>query len=331
MSGLTAQGASKSLFHKIKVRRGNDPSSDRRKRFKFFCGSRTKGAFVWVLCTDTSLQFNKYAFLTTHNSFSIRGEPSRTGVPRVTLYNQDSGRFGHRPTEQWCQGADAGRVQLPRRRLAVPLQRRQMLRLHRIRVGHRHDEGGRGVPVVEPVGDRDADPGGLRAFGARPAEAVPGRRPGEVPVPRLADAAARRGLAARPRHGGAGPPPPGVHLGPVEAGRGGHRVTVGPHGGEPVWRRRDGARRLLQPVGVGGARGQDEVAGARELLPHGPARGDGVRGVLAGAGGDTLRTCHDAGGGRWANFVAVDYYRVLLALFFFNEPHWRQCEFRRKV
>ncbi|PVH65227.1 hypothetical protein PAHAL_2G441000 [Panicum hallii] len=217
---------------------------------------------------------------------------------------------------EWCQGADAGRVQLPRRRLAVPLQRRQMLRLHRIRAGHRHDEGGRGVPVVEPVGDRDADPGGLRAFGARPAEAVPGRRPGEVPVPRLADAAARRGLAARPRHGGAGPPPPGVHLGPVEAGRGGHRVTVGPHGGEPVWRRRDGARRLLQPVGVGGARGQDEVAGARELLPHGPARGDGVRGALAGVGGDTLRTCHDAAGGRWANFVAVDYYRVLLALIF---------------
>ncbi|WVZ66632.1 hypothetical protein U9M48_015822 [Paspalum notatum var. saurae] len=39
--------------------------------------------------TDTSLPFNKYAFLTTHNSFSILGEPSRTGVPRVTLYNQD--------------------------------------------------------------------------------------------------------------------------------------------------------------------------------------------------------------------------------------------------
>lgn len=38
---------------------------------------------------DTSLPFNKYAFLTTHNSFSIRGEPSRTGVPRITFYNQD--------------------------------------------------------------------------------------------------------------------------------------------------------------------------------------------------------------------------------------------------
>ncbi|KAL6656923.1 hypothetical protein ACP70R_004703 [Stipagrostis hirtigluma subsp. patula] len=38
---------------------------------------------------DTSLPFNKYAFLTTHNSFSIHGEPSRTGVPRVTLYNQE--------------------------------------------------------------------------------------------------------------------------------------------------------------------------------------------------------------------------------------------------
>uniref|UniRef100_A0ACD5WP23 Uncharacterized protein n=1 Tax=Avena sativa TaxID=4498 RepID=A0ACD5WP23_AVESA len=38
---------------------------------------------------DTSLPFNKYAFLTTHNSFSIRGEPSQTGVPRITLYNKD--------------------------------------------------------------------------------------------------------------------------------------------------------------------------------------------------------------------------------------------------
>lgn len=38
---------------------------------------------------DTSLPFNKYAFLTTHNSFSIHGEPSHTGVPRITLYNQD--------------------------------------------------------------------------------------------------------------------------------------------------------------------------------------------------------------------------------------------------
>ncbi|TVU38059.1 hypothetical protein EJB05_11406 [Eragrostis curvula] len=38
---------------------------------------------------DTSLPFNKYAFLTTHNSFSIHGEPSRTGVPRITLYNQE--------------------------------------------------------------------------------------------------------------------------------------------------------------------------------------------------------------------------------------------------
>uniref|UniRef100_A0A453B527 PI-PLC X domain-containing protein n=2 Tax=Aegilops tauschii subsp. strangulata TaxID=200361 RepID=A0A453B527_AEGTS len=38
---------------------------------------------------DTSLPFNKYAFLTTHNSFSIRGEPFHTGVPRITLYNQD--------------------------------------------------------------------------------------------------------------------------------------------------------------------------------------------------------------------------------------------------
>eukprot|EP00252_Welwitschia_mirabilis_P015761 TRINITY_DN3495_c0_g1_i3.p1 TRINITY_DN3495_c0_g1~~TRINITY_DN3495_c0_g1_i3.p1 ORF type:complete len:368 (-),score=46.55 TRINITY_DN3495_c0_g1_i3:277-1380(-) len=35
------------------------------------------------------LPFNKYAWLTTHNSFSIIGEPSHTGTPRVTFYNQE--------------------------------------------------------------------------------------------------------------------------------------------------------------------------------------------------------------------------------------------------
>ncbi|XP_042462117.1 PI-PLC X domain-containing protein At5g67130-like isoform X2 [Zingiber officinale] len=38
---------------------------------------------------NTSLPFNKYAFLTTHNSFAITGEPSRTGIPRITFANQE--------------------------------------------------------------------------------------------------------------------------------------------------------------------------------------------------------------------------------------------------
>ncbi|CAL1360154.1 unnamed protein product [Linum trigynum] len=38
---------------------------------------------------NNSLPFNKYAFLTTHNSFAIRGEPSHTGVPRLTPANQE--------------------------------------------------------------------------------------------------------------------------------------------------------------------------------------------------------------------------------------------------
>ncbi|XP_020099663.1 PI-PLC X domain-containing protein At5g67130 [Ananas comosus] len=38
---------------------------------------------------NNSLPFNKYAFLTTHNSFAIDGEPSHTGVPRVTFDNQE--------------------------------------------------------------------------------------------------------------------------------------------------------------------------------------------------------------------------------------------------
>ncbi|KAL0540642.1 hypothetical protein IC582_020652 [Cucumis melo] len=38
---------------------------------------------------NNSLPFNKYAYLSTHNSFAIEGEPSQTGVPRVTLNNQE--------------------------------------------------------------------------------------------------------------------------------------------------------------------------------------------------------------------------------------------------
>ncbi|KAL8471813.1 hypothetical protein ACS0TY_029155 [Phlomoides rotata] len=38
---------------------------------------------------NNSLPFNKYAFLATHNAFAIDGEPSHTGVPRLTLTNQE--------------------------------------------------------------------------------------------------------------------------------------------------------------------------------------------------------------------------------------------------
>lgn len=35
------------------------------------------------------LPFNRYSWLVTHNSFSILGEPSHTGVERITFYNQE--------------------------------------------------------------------------------------------------------------------------------------------------------------------------------------------------------------------------------------------------
>lgn len=41
------------------------------------------------LLQNNSLPFNQYAYLTTHNSFAIDGEPSHTGVPRVTFTNQE--------------------------------------------------------------------------------------------------------------------------------------------------------------------------------------------------------------------------------------------------
>ncbi|XP_056176087.1 PI-PLC X domain-containing protein At5g67130-like [Syzygium oleosum] len=38
---------------------------------------------------NNSLPFNKYAFLTTHNAYAIEGEPRHTPVPRVTFTNQE--------------------------------------------------------------------------------------------------------------------------------------------------------------------------------------------------------------------------------------------------
>ncbi|KAI4968795.1 hypothetical protein ZWY2020_046125 [Hordeum vulgare] len=38
---------------------------------------------------NNSLPFNKYAYLTTHNSFAIVGEPSHTGIPRISFDNQE--------------------------------------------------------------------------------------------------------------------------------------------------------------------------------------------------------------------------------------------------
>ncbi|WVZ57278.1 hypothetical protein U9M48_007683 [Paspalum notatum var. saurae] len=38
---------------------------------------------------NNSLPFNKYAYLTTHNAYAIVGEPSHTGVPRITFDNQE--------------------------------------------------------------------------------------------------------------------------------------------------------------------------------------------------------------------------------------------------
>ncbi|KAK6155001.1 hypothetical protein DH2020_009249 [Rehmannia glutinosa] len=56
-----------------------------------FPGSRCVRAKATNLfqIVNNSLPFNNYAFLTTHNAFAIDGEPSHTGVPRITITNQD--------------------------------------------------------------------------------------------------------------------------------------------------------------------------------------------------------------------------------------------------
>lgn len=65
-----------------------------------YCFSCINEAFSGPICVrsditdqfklvNNSLPFNKYAFLTTHNAYAIEGEPSHTGVPRVTITNQE--------------------------------------------------------------------------------------------------------------------------------------------------------------------------------------------------------------------------------------------------
>ena len=48
-----------------------------------------KFCFCFGVFQNNSLSFNKYAYLTTHNSYAIVGEPSHTGIPRVTFDNQE--------------------------------------------------------------------------------------------------------------------------------------------------------------------------------------------------------------------------------------------------
>eukprot|EP00249_Psilotum_nudum_P001228 c13603_g1_i1 orf=364-1464(-) len=49
----------------------------------------TRSMTTNVLSMNKSLPFNHYSWLTTHNSYAIVGEPSHTGVPRLTFNNQE--------------------------------------------------------------------------------------------------------------------------------------------------------------------------------------------------------------------------------------------------
>lgn len=59
--------------------------------FGGFSGSRCVRSMITnqFKLVNNSMPFNKYAYLTTHNSFAIAGEPSHTGVPRTTFTNQE--------------------------------------------------------------------------------------------------------------------------------------------------------------------------------------------------------------------------------------------------
>ncbi|XP_010257976.1 PREDICTED: PI-PLC X domain-containing protein At5g67130 [Nelumbo nucifera] len=77
----------------------DDCSSDRDCMSGLYCFSCPRG-FSGSRCVrstitdqfkllNNSLPFNKYAFLTTHNAYAIDGEPSHTGLPRLTFTNQE--------------------------------------------------------------------------------------------------------------------------------------------------------------------------------------------------------------------------------------------------
>ncbi|OEL33948.1 PI-PLC X domain-containing protein [Dichanthelium oligosanthes] len=78
---------------------GDSCSSARDCGTGLYCGScpaasRTKPSCIRDLAIQPTsivkgLPFNRYSWLVTHNSFSILGEPSLTGVERVTFYNQE--------------------------------------------------------------------------------------------------------------------------------------------------------------------------------------------------------------------------------------------------
>ncbi|KAF6140091.1 hypothetical protein GIB67_001832 [Kingdonia uniflora] len=69
-----------------------------------FSGSRCVRSIITNQFTllNNSLPFNKYAFLTTHNAFAIDGYPSHTGTPRITFTNQEDS-----VTQQLNNGARA--------------------------------------------------------------------------------------------------------------------------------------------------------------------------------------------------------------------------------
>lgn len=50
---------------------------------------RIKTETMYVRVQTTSLPFNKYAWLTTHNSFAILGSAPQAGAPILTFFNQE--------------------------------------------------------------------------------------------------------------------------------------------------------------------------------------------------------------------------------------------------
>ncbi|XP_057973072.1 PI-PLC X domain-containing protein At5g67130-like isoform X2 [Malania oleifera] len=279
--------------------------------------SSCRGAFSGSMCVrsfvtnqfkllNNSLPFNKYAFLTTHNAFAIRGEPSHTGGPRITITNQEDSI-----TQQLNNGV-----------------RGLMLDTYDFKgdVWLCHSFGGecKDYTAFEPAIDTLRE---IEAFlSANPSEIVTLILEDYVKAPNgLTKVFTEAGLmkywfplAQMPKNGQDWPLV-------VDMVTNNHRLLVftsirskeqtegiayqwnymveNQYGDGGVHAGRCPARENSAPL--------NDATKSLVLVNHFRSAGTAKNACVLNSDPllDMLRTCHDAAGGRWANFVAVDYYK----------------------
>ncbi|CAN6235010.1 unnamed protein product [Urochloa humidicola] len=214
----------------------------------------------------------------------------------------------HRPAQQRRAGPDAGHVRLPQRHLALPLLRRHLPELHRIPTGGERAPGGGALPLPEPGRGGHHLRGGLRGapMGLTRVLNASGLAPYMFPVWRM------------PKSGGDWP-----RLSDMV--RDNHRLLVftskaakeAAEGIAYEWRyvveNQYGTKGMVK----GTCHNRAESAAMNDLsrslvlvnyfrdLPNFPEACKDNSAPLM----DVLDACHAKSGDRWANFIAVDFYK----------------------